>query len=169
MPSGEAYAQLKSIIDGLSSKYSTQAFEPHVTVIGGLKEPPEELLLKAGQVAALIRPHTIRLIDTGCLEEFYKCLFLRAASAELTRTHSEAKKIFGKPGESEYTPHLSLMYCDFQSDFKKKIIPDITGWVQEFKVDRLHLYSTEGDPPDWKPVQSFALNDFDPELKIDSP
>jgi hypothetical protein len=41
MPSGEAYAQLKSIIDRLSSKYSTPAFEPHVTVIGGLKETPE--------------------------------------------------------------------------------------------------------------------------------
>jgi 2'-5' RNA ligase len=159
MPSGEVYNRLKNIIVRLSEKYSTPAFEPHVTVIGGLKDPLEELCSKSAQVADLIRPHRIGLIGPECLDEFYRCLFLRAEkTAELTLTHLEAERIFGRTGESEYSPHLSLMYCDFIKDIKEQIIPEIGEWDPVFEVDRICLYSTEGEPTEWKPVQSFTLN-----------
>ncbi len=159
MPSGQTYEILKDTILRLSERYSTPGFEPHITIIGGLRGPVEELVSKSAILASAIKPHKIVLAEPECLDEFYRCLFLTAeATPELLRTNLDAKRIFERTGESEYSPHLSLMYCDFKTDIKEKIIGELGELKAEFEVDRLHLYLTEGEATEWRAVRSFNLS-----------
>lgn len=161
MPSGELYAELRSLIEGLSDRYGGPRFEPHITLLGGLTGPEGELLARASELAAFVRPHPVRLTKVEYLDEYYRCLYIRVQETpEVARTHQMAQVLFRRLDDRAFLPHLSLLYGDFPAGAKEAIVEELGGeFGRSFDLRSIHLYATSGPPEDWYPVREFPLSD----------
>ena len=160
MPTGDVYAQLERILHELSSKYGAPEFPPHITLLGGIVGPRREVLRESASLAALIRPFTIRLEKIDYLNEYFRCLFVRAATtAPLLKAHQVARDVFGRRREPSFVPHLSLLYGDFSRSLKEGAAAELGPRLElAFKVRSLVLYSTRGEPRDWRRVAKLGLH-----------
>jgi len=126
MPTEDIYNRLNSFISQLSKKYNTPNFEPHVTLIGEVLGSEEEILSKTSQLASVVRPYKIELGKIEYFNAYFRCLFLRAKqTVEVMNANLKARKLFGRQNELKYMPHLSLMYGNFSSQTKERIIAEI--------------------------------------------
>jgi len=160
MPGGQEYRRLRGVILKLSREYSTPDFKPHVTLLGRIVGPRREVLAKSAQLARSMRPLGVQLGALDALDEYYRCLFVRAAkTGPLKQAYRAALRIFSLEQRPAYMPHLSLMCGDFPSCLKVQITQKLGGRVNlEFEVRSLHLYSTAGHPRAWRQVKAFDLS-----------
>jgi 2'-5' RNA ligase len=156
MPSGEVLRRLRGLIAWLSERYSTALFEPHVTLIGGL--PGADIVSKASRLASLIRPHEVRLKGIEHRDEYYRCLYIRVEETEdVARAEEMARLVFGRRDDRPYMPHLSLMYGGFPTHVKEDIIRGIGELETSFVPDSIHLFSTLGEPAEWRRIRELPL------------
>jgi 2'-5' RNA ligase len=159
MPSGEIYERLNSLISQLSRKYKTPVFEPHLTLLGGVLGSEADILSKTNQLTSVLQPYRIELSQVEYLAEYFRCLFIKAKETdEVMNANLEARKIFDRQNDTEYMPHLSLMYGDFPPRIKEEIIEEIGKEISvSFDVSLVHLFSTTGEPKDWYRVGCIDL------------
>ena len=159
IPSGDVYQKLAEIISQLSDKYSAPNFEPHVTLIGDLLGAKEEIISKTTKLAGSLKPFEIKLKRVDYLDEYFKCLFVRAEKTkELIQANNLAKEIFNRKFDPEFMPHLSLLYGDFIPEIKEKILGDLGREFNiDFEVKSIHLFSTTGEVKDWHRIKEFPL------------
>lgn len=158
-PTGEVHAELAGIISRLSREYSTPLFEPHVTLIGGLTGQEEKLIAQTRQLAGQLRPFVVQLGDLGCMDEFYRCLFVHVRETEpVMKANAQARKVFHRESDGKYMPHLSLVYGNLPPAVREEIMTQIgRSFHRSFPVDRIHLMSTQGDTEDWYLLGEYAL------------
>ncbi len=151
MPQGRIAKELKELIAGLSTKYLTPNFQPHVTLIGELHLPKDKVFSGAKELARKIEPFEITLSEVSYLEEFYRCVFIRACKTKtLMNAHAAACGVFMLTPTGQYMPHLSLMYGNLSSQTKQQIIQDIGDKMDiKFLAAEIHIYYTGGDPEGW--------------------
>lgn len=159
MPTGRVYDELSVTISQLSNQYSTPSFPPHVTLVEGLTGNERELSSTTEQLASRIRPFEIALSTIDYLDEYFRCLFLRIEeSPALLEANRAARMIFHQERDPGFVPHLSLMYGNLDLQTKRQIVQIIgTDFKRTFPVESLHLYSTNGEPKDWRLVQECAV------------
>jgi len=159
MPSGEVRQRLAGTILDLSREYATPAFEPHVTLAGGVVGPMREVAAKMRGLARQIPPFTVRLAAVDGLEDYFRCLFVRVAKTyPLMIANKAARDVFGLEKQPAFMPHLSLLYGNLPASAKQRIIASL-GWQfeLEFKVSSLHLYLIKSEPASWRRVARFGL------------
>jgi len=159
MPKGEVRRRLAEAILDLSGKYSTSAFEPHVTLAGSIVGPARDVESKIKDLARRIPPFTIRLTTVEGLEEYFRCLFIRVAQTRPIMSANEAaREIFRLPKRPAFMPHLSLLYGSLPSKEKERIIASLGRRFElEFKAATLHLYLIKREPEAWRRVASQGL------------
>ena len=159
MPTGEVRERLAGTILNLSRQYATPAFEPHVTLAGGIAGQAREITSKMKDLARRIPPFTIRLAAVDGLEEYFRCLFVRVAPTHPIMTANKAaRELFRIEEKRAFMPHLSLLYGSLPSSLKEKIIASMAGQFElEFKVSSLHLYGIRSEPAAWRRVARFSL------------
>ena len=159
MPTGDVCDRLSRILHRLSARYGAPEFSPHVTLLGGCVGPRRELIRQSARVAAALRPFAIRLEEIDFLDEYFRCLFVRAALTEpLRKAHQAARQAFGHRREPAFMPHLSLLYGNFPRSLKEGVMAELGPRLDvQFKVRSLHLYRTHGEPRHWRRVASFGL------------
>ncbi len=158
-PTGEVRAELAGIISRLSREHTAPLFEPHVTLIGELTGQEDELITRARQLAGQLDPFTVQFGELSCLDEFYRCLFIRLQEATpLMQANAQARTVFHRESDGKYMQHLSLLYANLPATAKEKIKTQIGRIVhRSFPVDRIHLVSTQGDTKDWYSLGEFAF------------
>ena len=159
MPAGETYRKLEKLILELSRRYSAPRFSPHVTLLGQVLDPPEVAAAKTEELASILHPFTVRLTRVDCLDEYFRCLFIRVEESRAVMGANEAaRRVFNGGGDPEYMPHLSLLYGDFPSDTKRRIISGIgENFDIAFEAGEIHLFSTAGPPEDWYRMGVYPL------------
>lgn len=159
MPKGEVRRRLAEAIVDLSGKYSTPAFEPHVTLAGGIVGPAQEVESKMKEVARRIPPFSVRLTTVDGLEEYFRCLFVRVAQIHpVMSANAVARQIFRLPKQPAFMPHLSLLYGSLLSKEKESIIISLGRRFElEFKAATLNLYLIKREPEAWRRVASWGL------------
>lgn len=160
VPTGEARLKLARIIADLSEEYSAPLFPPHVTLIGQLKDPEEELLNKARDLASRLRPLELKLGAVDYLDDFYRSLFVRIEKTRpLLDANRVAREIFGQSGNAPYMPHASLLYGNFEPLLKDQMVSRIGGEFHgSFIVTSIVLYETGSATKDWQSLGEFTLN-----------
>ncbi len=158
-PSGDIADELSKMIAQLSHQYATPVFPPHVTLIGNLVGGEKELSSQTQQLAAHIRAFEITLTTVDYLDEYFRCLFLRAAETPaLVEANQKARALFHREQDAKFMPHLSLLYGNFDVATKKQIVASIgREFDKTFQVNSIHLHSTNGEPKDWYRVQDFEI------------
>lgn len=159
LPAGEEYNRFETLIIKLAEEYGAPLFAPHVTVLGQASPDEEAALKLMEKLVSNQQPFAVSLNDVAYQDYFFRALYVLAEKTEpLVRLHEKAKQIFGKKNIAEYMPHLSLLYGDFKSELKEKIIKEI-GKEQPavFEVNSLHLFRTEGEADEWYSVKEFPF------------
>ncbi len=159
VPEGAVYESLSRLISRLAGRHSAFVFEPHVTLLGQLPGTEEEILSKTAQSAAALRPHEIKLTTVDYLDEFFRCLFIRAEESDwILDANKKAREIFGRTNDPPFMPHLSLMYRNLSPEAKQRIIAEIGPRMDlTFRIASLHVVATEGDPREWRRAGEFPL------------
>jgi 2'-5' RNA ligase len=150
---------LAAAILDLSREYAAPAFEPHVTLAGGIVGPAREVASKMAELARRISPFTVRLTEVDFLDEYFRCLFVRVATTHaIMKANQAAREVFSLDKQPAFMPHLSLLYADLPSGVKERIVASLGRRFElEFKVSRLHLYLIKGEAAVWRRVARFGL------------
>jgi 2'-5' RNA ligase len=160
IPEKNIFDRLQSLILKLSKRYNTPAFDPHVTLAGGLMGNEEEIIRKTILLADKIYSFNINLSSVLYMDNLQKCLFIEVSgSKELITANENTKNIFKLQKDSEFLPHLSLIYGQLPEQEKKEIVKMI-GQDQSnlnFKVNKIHLFLTNGDIESWRKIKEIPL------------
>ena len=139
VPEGAAYNLTDGYITRLSQTYNLPKFEPHVTLLGGIRAPDTSALrtLTRG-----LPPFRIRLAhQPQYLDEYFRCLFLKAhETPALMETFAQASRLFGYQSKP-YFPHLSLAYGNLPLETKHEMIRGL-GEIPEIEFEARHLSLT---------------------------
>ena len=158
-PFGDTAFSIQQRINKLSEKYGTPSFEPHVTLISGIRYGETELIQLTDTLAGALKPFDLLLTKAGYRDKFYQSLFVHIKkSDELMNAYNTALRLFDYEAEEEYIPHLSLLYGDLSQEEKERIL-SVMGreFHIRFGVHNLLLVKTEGKPKDWEKIH---LADF---------
>lgn len=155
-PFGDAAYELKERIKKLSEKYETPLFEPHVTLLSGLRRGETELIQLTETLAGSLSPFEIELGEPGYRDHYYRSFFLHVKKTDaLIDAQQTAEKLFGCSTDETYLPHLSLMYGEVEERHKRMLV-DTMGSLKHagFPVHSLLLIQTEGGVDDWKKIHT---------------
>ena len=146
------------LIDELSRRLGTPAFEPHLTLAGTSSTVAADVTAQVATLAAGLAPLPIHLTEIGMTADYFRCLFVHAElTPPLQRAYHATCRALGQP-PGDFMPHLSLVYGDLAPADKKRVVADIgRRFDLHFIVERVALYTTAGPPPAWRCVADFAL------------
>ena len=161
MPKNSVYVKLAHIIEDLAEKCGSYAFEPHVTLLGDVPGNEEEIIARAGKIAAKAKPFDVELTSVDYTDKESMCLFARAGkSRQLDGLHRAACAAFGKPSDRGYTPHLSLLYGKYPNSIKEEIIGEIGRKFNEaFTADTIYVVHCSSDVAvkDWEVAKEISF------------
>ena len=158
MPEGSAYTLTDNYIAKLSEEYGLPRFEPHLTLLSGIRNPAVSTLRT---LVGGLPPFRIRLASQSeYLDEYFRCLFLKAhETPALMETFAQASQLFGYQGKP-YFPHLSLAYGDLPVKNKREMIDELGDIPEiEFEARQLSLVQASTKMPisSWKVVERFPF------------
>jgi 2'-5' RNA ligase len=159
MPQADSNDYLSEVVRKLSRAHQTRLFDPHITLVGGITGPEEELVAKTEKLASNLIRIMITPQEVQYLNEFYRSLFLAVTPTEsLINANKLAKQLFELPLNEEFMPHLSLLYGDFSVIEKERIKGELdSNLLRKFNVDRIVLIRTNSQSDEWTSVKSFTL------------
>lgn len=147
------------LIARLSRQFETPRFTPHLTLVASLDLPLDELVERTTDLAANLAPVPVRLTGPGWTDQYFRCFFMRAErSPELLAAHETACAKFGQPVESNFMPHLSLIYGHLPQEQKNETVQEIgVDFDTAFHADRIGLCYPDGTPEQWQLIHTFTL------------
>jgi 2'-5' RNA ligase len=156
MPHGRLAEKLQKLIADLSMKHATPCFPPHVTLIGSINITRTEAVAKTTTLGRKIAPFAVKVSDMAYLDEYFRCLFIKAHKTEdLMSANAAARYLFVLQSTEEYMPHLSLVYGHLTTQTKLDIVENIGKKIEfEFPVEEIYLYYTGGQPKAWRCISS---------------
>lgn len=164
MPEGNVYDKLSGLISKLAQEYDGPVFEPHLTLFGQVSDSERDLVGKAAFLAENLKFFEVKLTAADYLDEYFKCLFLKAEEKEdLMAANLKAREIFRgyypiDASTENYMPHLSLLYANLPVPTKEEIISKIgKNFNISFWATNLYLVYTGGDVGKWYKAGEFFL------------
>ncbi len=159
MPTGKAYEQFSGLIKTLAEEYHGPVFEPHVTLLGGVRQAEDEILRRAAELVSGQPPFAIRVRTVEYHDVYFRALFVRAENtAPLQAFYTRAQALFALPDLPEYLPHLSLLYGNVPQPVKEHIIQAIgRDHTTAFPVRSVHVVNTTGEAQTWYRVQELPF------------
>ena len=158
IPAGKEYVELYKIINRFSQKHSVPKFEPHVTLIGGIKAEREVVIINTKKTASHIGALSLTLTNIGIGSKKHRAVFINCYQDEKIRNaYKKAKEIF-KHQEVNFQPHVSLIYGFFKDEEKREMIKKIKSYPKRLKFTSTALYNTEDENEEkWYKIINFKL------------
>lgn len=152
----------RRLIDNFSSDLGTEAFDPHVTILGGLSGLNAD---REAEIAAIAQTHPafeVPIAEIAFLPEIFRAFFLKlAAHPALDVLNRQAEGLGSIYPNTGYMPHVSLIYGELAPDAKEalraRLLEDVHG--RSLRFDRLaYVYSGKGiEIADWRIDYSVSL------------
>lgn len=157
MPKGQIYKKLDGLIKKLADENNGPVFKPHVTLLGDIDLPENEIIKKTEELISGQKPFMINLNEIGYEDFHFRALFIKAIiTPQLQNLHDRAKKIF-KMNLPPYMAHLSLLYGNYPVELKKKIIQEI-GRDQRAQFEVISIFLVKGgEVENWKIIKEFTF------------
>lgn len=155
-PFGDAAFELKQRIKDLSEHFNTPVFEPHITLLSGLRRGETGLIQLTDTLAGSLSPFTVELSEIGYRDHYYQSLFIHVKKTPaFINAQDTAEKLFGCETDETYMPHVSLMYGNIDVNEKNRVLNKMDRLVYlQFPVHSLLLIRTEGEVKDWKKIHT---------------
>jgi len=158
MPQKEMVDEFQKIIQGLSEAYGTPVFEPHVTLITGLRGNEDNLVNEIGAFTLRKRKISVTTKGINYMHGFFTALFLNIQNTpEIDQLNTQAREFLTPFGQGSYHPHLSLLYGDITSQEKKRIFADLNLAPQTITLDKLKLIKGHSNVAQWQVIGEWSL------------
>jgi 2'-5' RNA ligase len=160
LPQGELFDNLQNTINTLAQKYNGAKFEPHLTLLARIPKADEaELITKTEKLAGMMKPFEVEPKEIRAEDAYFRALYCKAEpNAKMEEYHQKALEMFGVQDANVYMPHLSLYYGNVPQFIKDEMIATLLlPSSMKFLVDKVYLYQTEGEAPDWIRVGEYLL------------
>jgi hypothetical protein len=159
MPPEPFFSRYRDLILRLSREYGTPSFPPHLTLLGSQRGEEAAMVEQASELARILSPVSIHLLEVGGRDEFFRCVIVYAEkSRELMEANRKARELFHAGSDTEYLPHLSLVYGYLDGSQKGVLIGRIEDPIEDrFEVHTLRLIATGGGLEGWRLVRDFPL------------
>lgn len=150
---------IRQIIENLCSKFNSPLFDPHLTLLPGIKDDENDLVLKFSQFVKDLISFSLEIENIEHSDEFYKCVFLKVKSSpELMNLFSKSREFFKTEGEKVFRPYISLIYAYLSINERMKILNELQLYqFNKYDVKKISLVKTISKPSDWKHVITFNL------------
>lgn len=155
MPKGEVYEVLQKTINALAERYSAPVFNPHITLVAELESSEEEIIKKAKLISDNITPFQVKFEKIDFQDYYFRCLYLKVKlSDEIVNLHEKAKHVFQVENMTTFMPHISLLYGDYSTSTKQKIIQELEGKFNfDFTARSIDIFHTVGEADEWVKVR----------------
>lgn len=160
VPEEEEAASLRLLIQGLAERLGTPAFEPHVTLLPGLRGPAEEIAHTASQLlAADLEAMTVPLGPVTASPQPFRCLYLPVSPTfRLIHAHAVVRSAFAPRDQGPFEPHLSLVYGRLGDEEKRQVSSEIGASAPpKLRLWTLEVVRTEGSVAMWQRVSRLPL------------
>ncbi|KAL4440633.1 hypothetical protein ABPG75_003634 [Micractinium tetrahymenae] len=123
MPRGPLADKLHAEIKGLAGRTpGAHAFLPHVTLLGGIHTTQADVLQRAQQLAARLKPYRITFDKVSYGAIFHQCVYvLCATDGDIMQAGAATREAYGQDPSSRYMPHLSLLYADISQEERQRM------------------------------------------------
>jgi 2'-5' RNA ligase len=155
----ETYGKLATVISNLAGTYGSPDFDPHVTLLGGLKCKEADVKERTKALAVELCSFRVELDGIGKRSERPRAPYLNVKkSPALAEANETARKFFGLGPDPNYHPHISMAY----GDFDEKTIQEMQKSCSRcsgisFSADQIFVYLVEGQNS--KEIAEFRLPD----------
>ncbi len=123
LPQDQEAENLRQIIRWIAEECSTPIFEPHVTLISGLRAKPDDV---AGRLQTLAERRHSFLLSTGrpeLYDEFFRSIVVPVFPSErLAGLRRDACRLLGVRVPLEFRPHFSLAYGAIPVEVKRRVV-----------------------------------------------
>lgn len=108
------YQKLAQEIAAQAKEHSSPAFEPHVTLLGGIDGDQDSVLATATSLAAKLQKLRLNFLDVSHGATYHRCVYILVAKEPpIMQAGQLARQEFGMEGSADaYMPHVSLLYAD---------------------------------------------------------
>lgn len=150
IPDSKTKQSISKIINKLSKKYNAIIIEPHMTLLGVINCNEKTIIKGVKKLARIINPFTLTLSEVSFSTTYFQSVFVRVKSiAKLMETNMEAKKIF-KVDNDMFTPHISLLYGNYEMKVREQIAEQIKFPKLAFKAKEISIVPITENPSEWK-------------------
>lgn len=147
-------------IADLAAQYKTPVFEPHVTLVSGLSAPESRLITAVSNFAATHKNLILTFHSIGYTHGFFTSLFLRAhLTPEADQLNQKARQALNPFSQTNYDPHLSLLYGSISPDEKQSIIETLHFQRKTISFSRLQLVRGHTDVGQWRKCGQWPLGE----------
>ncbi len=159
LPTEAVAPRYTELIHRLAERYGTPRFGPHVTLLGWVTGPEQELIARTEHLARGLRALKLRGQTIAGEPYYFRCLYIKLQRhSALLGAHERASQSFMSGYASDYLPHLSLLYGQLPRAEKARLIAELENELPaDLDVDRLQLVRITLSVQDWRPVVSHAL------------
>lgn len=158
IPSEKDKKYLGQLIKELANKYEASQFPPHITIYStevptDQVEQVRKILIKASQN---FTPITLLLSSIAHNDNLFQSLFVEfQENKAIYNLNEHFRKELEHYGGYSFTPHLSLLYKEIDSQEKEKIIEQLSI-PQELTFDRLGIM-VHKNPEDRNNIESWKV------------
>ena len=156
----KAYRRLSETVSELAAAHpDAPAFEPHVTVLGGIRGDQDRITERTQRLAEERRPVELTFTTVQCSTTKHQCVFLLVKpTRELLSLHQTAVQRFDTDA-GMYVPHLSLIYSDMSIDDRFTVVEsiDVESLPSRVNADELAVIEATGSVPEWNTVTTYEL------------
>ena len=143
---------LTEIIKKLAQKYNSPVFKPHCTLIGKTNialSKMESAVVNLMNDNILLSVHPERI---GSTVNMWRALYIELEEKLiLTKWHKHVCDLLSINHETNYLPHISLMYNSISLREKKKIADKIQ-LKAIYKINSIQIIDCGEDVNDWIPI-----------------
>jgi hypothetical protein len=151
-------APLATIINRLARQHGGPRFEPHVTLLGGLREARADLLIGLYDLAGSMRPLALHGTVVATSGHYYLAVYLKLkASGAFETARARARRIFRAGGTTARPPHVSLLYGDLAAGDRRALRHELRGLACSVRLRAIRLVRTTGPPSTWRTVRELTL------------
>jgi len=153
----KAYELLNHTVTDLSREYKTELFEPHLTLFAPIDIPLEDLKRKLNSLS-MMEPFELKMTNITTGNKYYQCVLGKVElTHDLEYIYGRTMELLGLENKNDYFPHISLIYGDFHTIMKRRILKEILhekNYIHflplTFTISQIEIWKTEGETKTWK-------------------
>jgi 2'-5' RNA ligase len=156
VPEGAVRRRLAALIASLARRFGGPVFEPHVTLLAGVREAERDVVARSDEMRRGSSALPLRFTGLETADTYFRALYLRVeTSAPLLDLRQAARATFARGDDPPYVPHLSLAYG---APPPAAVVAGVRPRAPDgFEARALDVYSTEGPVESWHRVRRFRL------------
>ncbi|OUM69453.1 hypothetical protein PIROE2DRAFT_57361 [Piromyces sp. E2] len=160
-----AYKILNQTVTDLSREYKTELFEPHLTLYAPIDIPLEDLKRKLNSLS-MMEPFELKMTNITTGNKYYQCVLGKVElTHDLEYIYGRTMELLGLENKNDYFPHISLIYGDFHTIMKRRILNEVLHEKKfiyllplKFTISQIEIWKTEGETKTWKCHDTIPFN-----------